>query len=97
MRTTPYVRATWDGMDWYPIATFFIVLGTYLSFVVPLTGSVPFVDISPSTAVIVGVACWIVAILQRLEAILGQISHIDFDTVCRRPAVQAEVEVDIGA
>jgi hypothetical protein len=98
MQTTPYIKATWHGMEWYSYATFFMVAGFYLSFVVPLTGSVPFVDIPPSTAVVMGVACWLVVILQRMEALLEQISHINFSEVCRRPIMvengqEADVEV----
>jgi len=39
-----------------------------------------------------GVACLLIGILQRLEALLEQVSRIDFDAVCRRPAVRMEEE-----
>jgi len=79
-------------MEWYSFANFFLVLGAYLSLVAPLGSYVPFVDISPTTAAVMGVACLLIGILQRLEALLEQVSRIDFDAVCRRPAVRMEEE-----
>lgn len=88
-------RTKWSRMDWYSKANFFLYLGFYLSFIAPLSGGIPWVDIPPSTAVIMGVSCMLMVILHRLEAILEQISHIEFEFErFLPPAVQTEGKRD---
>jgi hypothetical protein len=74
-------RAKWSALDWYKTANFFLILGGYLTFIAPLSGGIPWVDIPSSTAVIMGVGCFLLGILHRLEAILEQISPIDFERI----------------
>lgn len=74
-------RIKWRAMDWYSVSNVFMFLGFYLSFVAPLSQRIPWLDIPASTAVIMGMSCWLIVILQRLEALLEQISHIDFERV----------------
>ena len=84
MQTTPYIRATWHGMEWYSYSNFFLVMGFFLSFYVPLVG-VPFVDIPHTTAVLRGIACLLIVILQRLESLLEQVSHFEFHPTTSQP------------
>lgn len=86
-------RAKWVAMDWYKFSTFLMVLGFYLSFIAPLSPLIPLLDIPSSTGAIIGVSCFLIVIIQRLEALLEQISHIEFERLLP-PARQTEEESD---
>jgi hypothetical protein len=67
-------------MDWYNISMFVLALGTFLTFAAPLLlPHFPWTGISSSTAVTMGASCYLIVIIHRLEALLEQISHTDFD------------------
>jgi hypothetical protein len=78
-------RAKWSAMDWYKISQFFQALGAFLVFVAPLLlPHITLTGISPSTAVMMGASCYLIVIIHRLEALLEQISHIDFERFLSR-------------